>query len=123
MKHVRACIVVFVTILIVLSGSFSVVVAAEEPQPQTGEIQERGVIGVTPQTHVVTPAVQAAAALDPNAMLARIVQFEATVAHLQQTLHCMDAWDRYGSGAQVSVLSPPHFPGMTSMVWKGYRCP
>jgi hypothetical protein len=119
-----------VSILTLLSGSSFAVFAAEEPQPQPGDVQERGIIPiqpqrVIPQTNAAAAAAAAEAAqLDPKALLARIQQLEATVAQLQKALYCMDAYDHFGSSAMAPVLSAPHLGvGLMQVSWNGNRCP
>ena len=73
-----------------------------------------------------SPARPDAAALDPKAMLARIVQLEATVVELQKALRCMVATDvdYMGSGKSYPVLPPPDFPfGWLNVRWVAQRCP
>jgi hypothetical protein len=65
-------------------------------------------------------------ALDPQAMLARIVQLEATVAQLHKALSCMVATDvdYMGSGKSYPVLPPPDLPfGYLNVRWVAQRCP
>jgi hypothetical protein len=113
--------IVFASTLIWLTGLTVASGADQEAQPQTSEVQDRRSIDVSPQTHVVAPAVQAPGALEPSALLARIVQLEATVVQMQKALSCMDAW--FMNSEQQQVFPPPHTgQGFLDVKWNGYRC-
>jgi hypothetical protein len=100
-----------------------ILLAADEPPEQAGDVQERGLSGplILPQSKV-NPAISAAAAamaeqkaeLDPNAMLARIKLLEKVIS-------CMLAFDRYGSGQSAPLTSFPQLYG-SEVIWAFDKC-
>ena len=130
MTYLRYQSIVFVSTVICLgaldSRDRSSFAADQDSQQQIGEVPERAIADIVPQTPAVnrTPAADTNA-LDQKAMLDRIAKLEAAVVQLQKTITCLDVWDSLGTSASVPVFLPPHFKAgyVNQVIWNAYRCP